>query len=280
MPASKISQEFFVEPGQNVQKTDSDYVTLARLPFQQLIDRWQTPKGSSILNTLKTNKFARQVLESHVGKFYGKYDLRGIPLAKENLSSVDLSDVDFYRANLDGASLTYADLTGSYLSEVSIKGTCFDWAKMQDVLIDNADFDTRTSFTGVRLTAIDFTLAGQLRDHAYSQQRIQDLKTKYPRVAKVLWMTCDYGRSFPRFFGWCGGVILVFALAYYLFPGSLNKNDFGNSLFFSLMTFTTSGCDVQAVSMLAKFFVSLETAIGFLMTGLLIAILVKRTIGD
>lgn len=280
MQAPKISQEFFVEAGQDVQKKDSDFVTLARLAPEQLIERWKTPKGYSMLNTLKTNKFDRKILEGHVGRFYGQIDLRGIPLPKEDLTSVDLSGVDLFRANLEGSCLLYADLTDSFLSEANLKGACFDWAKMQNVLTDNADFDGRTSFVGVRLSSIDFSLAGQLKDHAHSQQRIQDLKSKYPQVATVLWATCDYGRSFPRFFSWCGGVILVFALAYWLFPGSLNKNGFWNSLFFSVMTFATSGCDIQAISATGKLLVSIETAIGFLMTGLLVSILVKRTIGD
>jgi hypothetical protein len=49
---------------------------------------------------------------------------------------------------------------------------------------------------------------------------------------------------------------------------------------FFTLTFTTLGSNVQAVSLLGKLLVSLEAAIGFLMTGLLVAILTKKIIGD
>ena len=161
-----------------------------------------------------------------------------------------------------------------------MKGVSLNWAKMQDVLIDNASFNNRTSFTGVRLVSINFTLAEQLKDFSFGQQRIANLKSKYPRIAFFLWLTCDYGRSFPRFIIWCGGVVLGFALFYTAIPNALSKTGFWNSLYFSLMSFTTMGSDIQAVSALGKILVSIEASIGFLMTGLLIAILVKKTIGD
>ncbi len=280
MQANKITQDFFVSPGSDVQKGDPDFSTLACLSREQLRQRWATKEGQYILTNLKTNHFERSRLDSLVGEFYGQTDLRGIPLSREILTSVDLSKVDLFCADLENARLDYADLTGSYLSEVNLKGTNLNWAKMQDVLLDNASFDSRTSFTGVRLNAVDFTLAEQLKDFAFGQQRIASLKNKYPRVAFALWLTCDYGRSFPRFFAWCGGTILFFALGYTIFPGSLNKAGFWNSLYFSIMTFTTAGCDIQATSVIGRILVSIEASIGFLMTGLLISILVKRTIGD
>lgn len=280
MQAPKICQEFFVEPGHDVQKDDSEFVTLARLSAVQLASRWKTKKGQFILNTWKANRFDRKVLNDLVGRFYGHTDLRGISLPKEVLSEVDLSEVDLFSANLEGSRLDYADLTNSYLSASNLKGVCLDWAKMKNVLIDNASFDSRTSFTGVSLKDIDFTLAEQLKDSAFGQQRIASLKSKYPRVSFFLWLTCDYGRSFSRFFLWCGGVILSFALAYAPFPGTLSKEGVWNSLYFSLMTFLSQGCDIQAVSILGKILVSIEAAIGFLMTGLLISILVKRSLGD
>ncbi len=46
------------------------------------------------------------------------------------------------------------------------------------------------------------------------------------------------------------------------------------------MTFATSGTDIQAASSMGRILTVAETAIGYLMTGLLVSILVKRTIGD
>lgn len=280
MQTPKVDRDFFVESSYDIQKSDSEYITLARLSKGQLKERWSTQKGKYILNTWKANRFDRKTLDNLVGRFYGHTDLRGIPLIKEDLSSVDLSNVDLFAANLEGSKLDYVDLTNSYLSEANLKGVRLNWAKMQDVLIDNASFDNRTSFTGVRLSSINFTLAEQLKDFAFGQQRIANLESKYPRVAFFLWLTCDYGRSFSRFIVWCVGVILLFALAYTAAPDALNKTGFWNSLYFSIMAFTTLGSDIQAVSVWGRVLVSIEASIGFLMTGLLVAILVKRTIGD
>lgn len=280
MQAPKISQEFFVAPGIDIQKTDTEFVTLARLSPDQLRERWNSQQGRYILSTWKANRFDRKILDDLVGKFYGHTDLRGISLVKEPLSGVNLSQVDFFSANLEGSRLDYADLTDSYLSQSNLKGTCLDWAKMQGVLIDNVSFDSRTSFTGVRLQTIDFTLAEHLKDFAFGQQRIANLRAKYPKVSFVLWLTCDYGRSFPRFFAWCAGVILSFGLAYHVIPGTLTKTSFWDSLYFSLMTFLSQNSDMQAISVAGKFLASVESAIAFLMTGLLVSILVKRTIGD
>nr|WP_255512216.1 pentapeptide repeat-containing protein [Planktothrix sp. FACHB-1355] len=234
----------------------------------------------------KTSNFDRNILDNLVGKFYGHTDLRGIILPKENLSGVDLNKVDLYAANLENAMLKNSNLTDSYLSEANIKGTCFDWSIMDGVFLDNVDFDNRTSFTGVNLSAINFTLAALLQDLALGQARIINLEKKRPILAFVLKNTCDYGRSFPRFFLSCAIVILVFSLAYTVLPGSLakigsaNSLSFWDNLYFSMMTFTTSSTDIQPISILGKILVAIETATGYLLTGLLVAILVKRTIGD
>jgi hypothetical protein len=280
MPTSKVNQNFFVEPGCNVQKGDEGYVTLARLDKEQLKERWNSQSGNYILNTWRANRFDRVTLEGLVGKFYDQVDLRGISLVKEDLTGADLSQVDLYAANLEGSKLDSADLNGSFLSEANLKGVTLNWAKMQDVLIDNASFDNRTSFTGVRLSSINFTLAEHLKDFAFGQQRIANLESKYPRVAFLLWLTCDYGRSFPRFLMWCGGMVLGFAILYAVVPQAISKTGFWNSLYFSIMTFTTTGSEIQAMSPWGKILVSIEASIGFLMTGLLVSILVKRTIGD
>ncbi|MBD1908941.1 hypothetical protein H6F53_26235 [Trichocoleus sp. FACHB-832] len=53
-----------------------------------------------------------------------------------------------------------------------------------------------------------------------------------------------------------------------------------DSFYFSATTFTSLSSNLQAGSVLAKILVLVEAAIGYLMTKLLVAILVKRTIRD
>jgi hypothetical protein len=194
--------------------------------------------------------------------------------------------VDFYRSNLENARLKNSNLTGSYLSECNIRGTQFDWSNMSDVLIDNVQFNNKTSFIGVKLSNIDFNLSELLQDFALGQQRIVNLERKYPVLAAFLRITCDYGRSFSRFLAWCAIVISVFGLAYYLVPSSIVKTNSAtsvtlwDSLYFSIMTFTSAGSDIVTNSAIGRIVAVAESVVGYLMTGLLVAILVKRTIGD
>ena len=276
----EITPEFFINPGQDLDQQSQEILTIVNLSKEQLQQRWNTPKGQYIFSRWRGNKYDRKVLDSLVGKYYGHTDIRGITLAKENLSKVDLSKVDLYSANLENGVFKFANFHDSWLSESNIKGSCFDYAIMSDVLIDNVEFNNKTSFIGVNLNTMNFNLAALLQDFATAQQRIDNLKNKHPLLAGFLSVTCDYGRSFTRFFLWCLAVVIVFGILYSLIPGSISKPGFWNSLYFSTMAFTTLGSDIQAVSPVGKILLVIEAAIGYLMTGLLVAILVKRTIGD
>ncbi|MCY6492142.1 pentapeptide repeat-containing protein [Leptolyngbya sp. GGD] len=280
MQSSSITNEFFIRPNVDLQIGDEDYLVAVKLSAENLKERWQTPEGRIILERWKANAYQRKTLDNLVGKYYGHTDLRGIDLSAQDLSGADLSNVDLFAANLENAILQNSNLMNSYLSEANIKGTCFNWAKMDDVLIDNVKYSNSTSFIGVRLNKIDFNLSELLQDFAYSQQRIIALKRKYPRLAGFLRITCDYGRSFPLFLTWCSGIILLFSALYCIIPGTLNHSGFWSSFFFSFMTFTSADSGIEAASVVGQGLAMLESALGYLMTGLLVAILVKRTIGD
>jgi uncharacterized protein YjbI with pentapeptide repeats len=115
---------------------------------------------------LKANGFNWQVLDNLVGKFYGHTDIRGIDLSGSDLTDADLKEVDLFSANLKKTVFKFADLTGSYVSEANLKGACFDWERMKGVLVDNVDFDSKTSFIGINLKEINFTLAALIQESA------------------------------------------------------------------------------------------------------------------
>lgn len=275
----------FVSPNVDLRNaTDPDLNTFVHLPKNVLQERWKDSEGQRILHVLKGNKFDRAVLSANVGKIYGKYDLRGIPLNGEKLRGLDLSDCDFFASSFEGADLSTSNMNGAYLSESNIKGAAFDWCKMDGVLVDNVQFDYRTSFKGVDLNRINFTLAALLREAAISQQVIEDLEANHKVFAWVLRATSQYGRSFTRFALWCVGIVTFFALAYWLLPLAIRKPvltepGFWNSLYFSAMTFTTLGFgDVQPVALIGKLLVILEVIAGYFMMGLLIAILARKVL--
>lgn len=277
---NSLPQDFFIRPGVDILQGDPDYATVSGLSKEELRRRWTSSEGAAILVTWITNNFDRQVLDSLVGKFYGRTDLRGVPLTRLRISNVDLSSVDFYGAVLEGTIFNYVNFTNSYFSESNIKDTFFLWTQMDGVLIDNADFNDKTSFLGVTLNAVNFNLAVLLQDLTVNKQRLNILKNKNPILAKVLEIVSDYGRSFSRFLICCLIIILIFALIYTFVPGTLSKTGFWNSLYFSTLTFATINYDIYPLSVVGKILVLAEAGIGYLMTGLLVAILIKKTIGN
>jgi hypothetical protein len=143
---------------------------------------------------------------------------------------------------MEKTNLSKADLRNSWISESNIKGAKFDWAVMDQALLDNVDFNNKTSFVGVNLNAVNFTLAALLQDLAVTQQRIANLESTQPKLAFFLKVTCDYGRSFTRFFFWFAGTILTFGLIYSFIPKVISKIGLPESIYFSFVTFTTLVC--------------------------------------
>jgi len=273
-------EENFIKANINLDKDDSEINKLISLDKISLQKRWETPYGQNIISKWKESNFDRAVLDELVGKYYNQTDLRGISLLGLDLKSKNLSNIDFFAANLERADFSKANLANTWLSESNIKAAKFDWAILDNCLLDNVQFDRQTSFVGVNLSTINFTLAALLQDLAINQQRIKNLEETQPRLATVLRLSCDYGRSFSKFFTWVAVVVVLFAVLYSIIPNTLSQpNNFLNSLYFSFVTFTTLGFgDISPISSIAKFLVILEVFIGYLMLGLLVAIISKKVI--
>jgi len=275
---TKVTPDHFIRAGVNLQKEDPELQTVVQWSKETLQQRWRTPAGQAILEAWKASGFRRATIEQHVGKYYDHLDLRGIPLQGEDLSDRDVSFVDFYSADLRNVNFRRANLTESWLSEADIRGTKFDWAKMDGVLLDGVQFDNATSFIGVNLNAINFTLAALLQDLARYQQRIVHLEQRHPWLAFFLRVTSDYGRSLTRFVGWCVAIVVAFAVLY----TQIWSLSFGEALYISLMLFLTIGVELPTAEALAggRMLLVGEALLGYIMMSLLIAILVRRTIGD
>jgi hypothetical protein len=269
--------ELFITAKTNITDKDSlEWKHYANLSKADIVERWHTPIGKGLLASLQAGRLSRSTLEQHIGQFNDKFDCRGIPLSGVDCSKLDLSDIDFFAADLSKAIFTGTKLSNSYLSECDIRGAVFDWAKLDGALLDNVKFDNNTRFLGVDIHKIDFTLATFVYDLALSQQRIQQLEQHYKFFAGFLRLSCDYGRSFSRYFLWVLLFIVGFAGIYY----ALMDKPFFDCLYFSVVTFATVGYgDILPITLLQKAFVIFEILIGYLMGGLLVAILAKRVIG-
>ncbi|MFA5933954.1 MAG: pentapeptide repeat-containing protein [Candidatus Paceibacterota bacterium] len=273
--------KLFIEPNKNVTSNESEYPTLINIKKSDLIARWDTEKGKEIINNLKSNGFSRDSISNSIGKLNDHYDLRGIKLSNLDLSNLDFSSIDFYGANFNKSILTNVNLTNTHLSETNLEDAILDWSNMDRTLIDNIDFNENTSFNGVDLSRINFTLAALVRDLAITQQRIFHLKARSPILAKILQITCNYGRSLSRWLIWCISFIIFFGFLYYIFQlTNCHPPTFFKSIYFSLVTFTTLGYgDISPNPGWGQFFVIIEVCLGYLMGGLLVAILTKKVMG-
>lgn len=270
-----------VSPGVNVNESHPNVEAIGRASKPFLRQRWHTAKGKRIIETLLQSKFSRESIEGNLGKCYGKFDLRGAPLSEMKLNQLDLSSIDFYAADLKRSNFYGSKLDGSFFSEADIRGARFDFALMEDVFLDRARYDRKTTFTGVDVRKINFNLAVLLQDQVRSQQRIEHLKSRHPFWAFLFFVTCDYGQSFPRFLAWAIGIILTFAGVFYAYPSIANVETPIDAIYFSAVTFSTLGFgDIVPETDFGKILVIVEVAFGYIMGGLLIAILVRRTIGN
>jgi hypothetical protein len=272
----------FIEPGTRVDEHHQRVRWFATASREDLRRRWMTDRGRELLRNLRDANFKRDVLEALIGRLYENYDLRGIPLNGCDLSNTDLHNVDFFAADLRGARFFGCNLINTHFSQANIRGADFSFSRMNDAFLDNAIFDLKTTFTGVDIRHVNFNLAALLQDQARAQQRIAHLKSRHPTLSFVLRWTCNYGQSLALWALWVVGTILLFASLYVLFPTMINNShDFLDALYFSVTTFSTLGLgDIVPITAAGKVVVMMEAIAGYLMGGLLIAILVRRLIGN
>lgn len=270
----------FIDSRMDVNIRESrEWMHFANLSKRRLRERWNEGQGRGILNALLSGGFSRTEMEHLIGRFGGKLDLRGVPLAKIHLTSKDLKNVDLYASDLSCADLSKSDLTASQLSEANIKGTKFDWCKMDDVILDNTEFDNKTSFLGVNVSRINFTLSALLYEFILTDQKIKHLQQRHPKFSRLLWVTSDYGRSVSRYAMWVVGIISLYAIIYYCFSLLGQGRGFIDSLYFSIVTFATVGYgDITPQGSIAKMVAVSEISLGYMMGGLLVAILSKRVV--
>lgn len=271
-----------ISAGADLKTGNARYQYFAMLDSLVLRERWLSPKGQEIINEWKNSEFDRAVLERLIGKLNGKLDLRGIPLRNANLRKKDLSHCDLFSADMQQTDLWNADLSESYLSQVNISGAVLSWAKVKGTLVDNVIIDANTKLLGIDLSGINTNFALHFLSAAKEQQRIDELKHRHPRFAIFLRITSDYGRSLWRWSAWTAGVIMFFGLIYSIVPGLLQGSNSGGTLdglYFSAVTFTTLGYgDIYPIGVLAKSLVVVEVFLGYLMGGILIAILTRRVL--
>ncbi len=273
------TRSFFISPGDNITSSHIDNTYFAEMSPKIIENRWASEEGKDKVKQIIDSKFDRIFIDSVIGKFHGQLDLRGFDFSNQNLSRCNLSKCDLFRANFTNADCSFSDFSDAWLSEANLKSANFEWCRMENVLLDNIKYNEKTNFNGIDLNKINFTLATLFRDVVLSQQRVIDLEKQQPALAVVLKITTDYGRSLTRWSIWCCSIILLFAIIYSQFILTTAGDAFGNNLYFSIVTFTTVGYgDITPIDGIGKTIAMFEIGMGYLMGGLLIAILTKKVL--
>ena len=278
MPTGQFAS--FIPPGHDL-TSGPEYRHFAQMEREDIIGRWSSNDGERIIREIREAGFSRHAIEAQVGCFSGKLDLRGIPLVREVLRQKDLSDCDLFAADLRGADLWNSDLRGSYLSEADLRGADLSWIRVRETLVDNVTIDRGTRLLGIDLSGINTNFALHLISEIRDQQRIDDLMRRHRSFAYFLWITSDYGRSILRWSLWTTGIIVAFSLIFYSFPElTQGSKGFLDGLYFSFVTFTTLGYgDIVPVTGIGKIVAIFEVTLGYLMGGILVAIITRRVLG-
>lgn len=237
-------------------------------------------------------------------------DLHAVHLEHASLFGVHLEHANLEVAHLEHANLTLAEIletnfTGVYLDDTVLsllrwqderrrdpEATMFRFfdirgVRYSDPLFDRwvkqANFIWRCRETWWNPWA---SLAKRLRNRKQAPKErgwFSRKLSKWPPPLWLLWkMTCNCGRGFWRWVGWCLGIAIVFGFIFWLggiveVPGR-HHNEL-TYFYFSIVTFTTLGFgDVTPTGNAGEIWVMLEVILGYVALGGLISIFTTKLV--
>jgi uncharacterized protein YjbI with pentapeptide repeats len=239
-------------------------------------------------------------------------DLTGADLRYADLSDANLMEADLSGANLWDADLAGANLEKANLANANVEGVLYTTDEVFDRLrrwwfprLLGRKRTGTTRFDHLDINGVDFSRNALLKRYIEDYQYIQAVKNKHWGFRWILYpvwkLTSDCGRSLSVWVLWATIIIagfgLLFSWSFYpeqvptlvreLLGWAIPKVDiehekyyrgFWTPYYFSLGTFTNSSFheDAFLLDNAAFFWVSLETMIGYLMLGGLIALFASR----
>lgn len=199
-------------------------------------------------------------------------DLRLADLEEANIQKADLSFTDFTRANLRGADLSESDVFQAIFVYTNLSGSRLKRIQRFE----------RANWIGADITDIDLHGAHLVRRFIMDENYLHEFrsKSKFSEfLYRIWWLTSDCGRSFLRWAGWTGLVVVLFAFLFGLvdIQYGLHDSSFLTRLYYSVVTLTTLGYgDIVPLSATGKVLVILEVILGYLTLGGLISILANK----
>lgn len=191
---------------------------------------------------------------------------------------------DFRQANLRGVDLTGVNLSGVDLRYADIRKTILVGANLENANVTGIKFARWGRYSGIRVA----TCHGSplFKRFAQDQDFLEEFREAWWRKPLYfLWLiSCDCGRSFSLWAGWCVIIALFFASIYFCHIGpsafrivSNLPHTFGTFLYYSVVTLTTLGFgDITPNTPYAARWVMAEVILGYIMLGGLISIFATK----
>lgn len=242
------------------------------------------------------------------------YKINNCDFYKTNFENAHCFKVDFSGSSLMKANFSNANLHFANLQNCNLLGTNFEHAKLENVLWDEKIIQEREAhksndleekndyyqqaeeiYRNLRkITEADglFETAGWFFQKEMKMRRKQMPKYSFRRfMSKLVEFSCGYGERPLRIVLISALVIILFSFIFFL--TGLNYNDeiimfsfsnsfienisnFSNSLYFSVVTFTTLGYGDILPMGISKLFAGIEALLGGFILALFVVVFVKK----
>ena len=226
-----------------------------------------------------------------------------------SFENTDLSLTEFKTASLTSCNFSEADLTEVNLRSAKLTDCNFSNATIKDVSLDTTLVDEKTTFGKVSKSekeenfysaAIEYKQIKEMYKNSSLHQQADDYHYKemvtkrksIPLKSPKRWLAyifgdllCKYGISYTRVIAWGAIIVVSFALIAHVQKSLLYNNElvqvtFSDTLYFSLVTFTTLGYgDFHAIGPM-RFAAGIESFIGASLISLFTVIVARKIIRD
>ena len=107
------NKPLFIPAGVNITERHVDCNYFATMNPEEIERRWNSDEGTELFNKISNAGFSREAIETRMGKFYGKIDLRGFNFSNQKIPYHNFADCDLFRANFENADCGYSDFSDS-----------------------------------------------------------------------------------------------------------------------------------------------------------------------
>lgn len=223
-----------------------------------------------------------------------KVDFSGSSLMKANFSGANLHFADLRNCNLLGINLEHARLENVIWDEELIQERLAKKSRNREEQIDLYQ-QSEEIYRNLRLTCESdglFETAGMFfqKEMRMRRKQMPEFSTKR-LISKIVEFSCGYGERPLRIVMISALVILLFSFIFFMTGLSYNDDmimfsvhasfleniqDLLNSLYFSVVTFTTLGYGDILPLGISKFFAGIEALLGGFILALFVVVFVKK----